>query len=63
MGEEELSLLMKSMSEILDNQLSIMKHLGIIHTDSELGDGCDGVRELSSKLYNAGVSHEPTYYY
>ncbi len=46
------------MSEVLDNQLQIMKHFGLITTSYEWGDGCDNIRSLSSKLYSAGQSDD-----
>ena len=59
--EEKINLLCKAMSEVLDNQLKIMKHFGIITTDREWGDGCDNIRSLSSALYSAGQSNEHYY--
>ena len=52
--EHKINLLCKAMSEVLDNQLRIMKHLGIIQNDYMWGDGCDSVRELSNELYRHG---------
>ena len=56
--EHKINLLCKAMSEILDNQLRIMKHLGLIQNDYMWGDGCDGVRELSSELYRCGYEED-----
>lgn len=56
--EKEIGLLCKAMSEILDNQLAIMKHIGLITTDYEWGDGYDDIRKLSSELYALGNSFD-----
>ena len=56
--KKEISLLCMAMSEILDNQLAIMKHFGLITTDYEWGDGCDSIRRLSSDLYAASVNFD-----
>lgn len=56
--EKEIRLLCRAMSEILDNQLEIMKHFGLITTSYEWGDGCDNIRKLSSDLYAAGNSFD-----
>ena len=52
--KHKINLMCKAMSEILDNQLRIMKHLGLIEHDYMWGDGCDGIRELSNELYRCG---------
>ena len=52
--EKEIKLLCKAMSEILDNQIQIMKNIGLIQNSYEWGDGCDSIRELSSELYRIG---------
>ena len=60
--EKKINLLCKAMSEILDNQLKIMKHFGLITTSYEWGDGCDNIRSLSAKLCRAGQSEEDYHY-
>lgn len=54
--EKEIRLLCRAMSEILDNQLEIMKHFGLVTTSYEWGDGCDNIRQLSADLYAASVN-------
>lgn len=59
--EKEIKLLCKAMSEVLDNQLTIMKHIGLIQSSYEWGDGCDSIRELSRELYAIGNRDDDKY--
>lgn len=56
MNDEAVNLLFKSLSYILDNQIKIMKHLGILNLNSEYGDPT--IEEISNNCYSLSRNYE-----